>query len=144
MPDFISSESIVNPPISPLVAVMLPLIWASEAVICPLAPLSFSVPDVESKSSPMLNPPIVPVWAVILPLKFTFEAVILPSLVKWNLLELISMLPFERLTNWLGEPKKNFGVANVIWLPLMVALTVWIFTPLLVSYLKKLFAPSPA
>ena len=69
---------IVNPAIWPVVADILPLICASEAVICPLAPLSFSVPDVESKSAPMLKPPIVPDSAVILPVIWASEAVICP------------------------------------------------------------------
>jgi hypothetical protein len=38
-----------------------PLTKAAEAVICPLAPFNFNVPEVESKSLPILNPPIVPV-----------------------------------------------------------------------------------
>jgi len=70
----ILSESIVQPPISPLVAVTLPVICAAEAVNCPLAPFNFNVPDVASKSVPILNPPIVPPDAVIAPLNCPFPS----------------------------------------------------------------------
>ena len=59
--------SMVNPAICPLVAVTLPDICASDAVICPVAPFNFKVPAVESKSVAMLKPPIVPLSAVIFP-----------------------------------------------------------------------------
>ncbi len=58
---------IVIPPISPLVAVILPVIFAFDAVICPLDPFNVKVPDEASKSVPILNQPIVPVCAVISP-----------------------------------------------------------------------------
>ena len=116
----------VNPAICPLLAVILPAIWADDAVICPVLPFNFNVePPLFDKSSPIVNPPISPVVAVILPLTFALEAVILfmttlPSAWTWNLLELISMFPLLPLMNCESPPIKNFGVSIVTWLPLNV------------------------
>ena len=108
-PAFISSASIVNPPITP------PLNKTAEPVICPVAPFSRKVPALEFKSSPIVNPPISPSAAVIVPVIVTS-----PLDDRWKLEELISMLPSEPLINCAVLPKKNFGVAKVTELPLRV------------------------
>ena len=85
--DLISSESIVNPPISPEVAVILPVIWASEAVIWPLdfkISLSFEL-EIAAwvKPKPAISP--VPV-TIISPFNKALEAVIWPLFFKTKLL----------------------------------------------------------
>ena len=140
----IPTEFIEKLPIVPAVfavivlAVMSPDIKAFDAVIIPLAPLSINVPAADVNSSPIIKPPIVPPAAVISPLMVT-----LPCGVRWKLDELISILPLLPLTNWLVFlPKKNFGVSNVILLPLAFNFLVLIST-LLPSYFTNSFEPSP-
>ena len=68
----------------------------------------------------------VPVTSIV-PSNRALEAVTSPLVCKWNCEELISMLPFEPLTNCEPfYPKKNFGVSNVIELPLICASCVCI------------------
>ena len=139
----ISTELILKLAIVPAVfavifwAVISPDIKAFDAVIIPLAPLSINVPAVDVSSSPIVNPPIVPVVAETLP-----DITTLPLLSKWKLDELISILPLEPLINWEDSPKKNFGVCNVIELPLAFNCLVLIST-LLPSYFTNSFEPSP-
>ena len=52
---------------------------------------------------PISKPPILPSVA------FTLPTTISPSGFTWNLEELISILPFEPLTNWESPPKKNLS-----------------------------------
>ena len=94
---------IVNPAICPLVAVTLPVIWAADAVIWPLAPFNFNVPEEASKSVPILNPPIVPVWAVILPVICALEAVICP-LAPFNLNALLPPAELDKSSPIVNPP----------------------------------------
>mgnify|MGYP005642074539 CR=1 FL=1 len=64
---------------------------ASKVILLPLI-----LPSIIWKS------PILPSLALIEPLN-----VALPSLSKWKPLELISIFPFEPLTNWVELPKKK-------------------------------------
>ena len=128
----------VNPAICPLVAVILPAIWADDAVICPVLPFNFNVePPLFDKSLPIVNPPISPAAAVIVP-----DITTSPSDCRWKLLELISILPFEPLTNCESPPKKNFGVWIVTWLPLNVVVPVFTIEMLPLEPLIK-FESSP-
>ena len=69
-----------NPPILPSVEVILPVICAADAVICPVVPFNTNVSPAElDKFVPIVNPPIVPVSAFIEPLNRTLDAVIWPS-----------------------------------------------------------------
>ena len=68
--------TIFHPAIWPDVAVTFPLICAAEAVICPVAPFNFKVPELASKSEPILNPPIVPAVAVIVPAILTLPPLV--------------------------------------------------------------------
>ena len=115
-----------------VLAVISPVIWAADAVICPLLPFSFNVEPAElDKSSPIVKPPISPLVAVILPLTFALEAVMLfiitsPLFFRWNLDELISirlLLPLTNCEPFL--PKKNFGVSIVTALPLRVVVPLF-------------------
>ena len=63
--------------------------------------ISYAVPELNFVS-PIVSPPISPSAAVTLP-----DIITLPSLSKWKFEELISILPKEPLTNWVGEPKKK-------------------------------------
>ena len=93
-PDDSKFVPILNPPIVPSWAVILPVICAADAVIWPDAPFNFNVPAAESKSSPILKPPIVPDSATILPVICAFEAVIFPDAERIKLL-LEDLIPTE-------------------------------------------------
>ena len=83
------------------------------------SPLTTNSPSVNCKN-----------WlSALLPNKMLL-AVIFPSGVKWNADELISMLPFEPLTNVVVSfPKKKRGASNIILLPLAFKVSVCISIP---------------
>ena len=134
------------PPIAP------PVKSSAEAVTSPLAFTLKFVDDInlllpvaeplikkfaEDKASSVIsNPPMVPSFAVTFPLMIT-----LPSLSRWKLDELISMLPFEPLTNWDKLPKKNLGVCIFTELPLSVVSPVLNILMLPLEPLIKLVVP---
>ena len=120
--------SIVNPAIFP------PVSKACEPVICPLD-FNLRLPfELEIAFDVITNPPISPAVAVTVPLKLPDAPsklpwkITSPSGCKWNLLELISILPSLPLTNCEPAlPKKNLGVAIVTALPLINVVPVfWI------------------
>ena len=111
-PTDISPDDTFNPPTEPPVkskaeAVTSPLAFTLKLVddinlLFPVAePLMKKLVD-DKASFVILNPPIEPSSAVTLPLITT-----LPALSKWKLDELISIFPFEPLTNCVEEPKKK-------------------------------------
>ena len=70
--------------------------------------------------------------AILPPVNKTEEPVILPSDCKWNLEELISILPFEPLTNCASLPKKNLDV-KILTFELLKYVFVALNTKLLVT-----------
>ena len=92
LPDFISSESIVNPPMLPTLDDIVPLISTFEAVMFPVwstlkalvlinvvcVESFISTPVVVNECASIVNPPIAPSLAVILPVMLALEAVICP------------------------------------------------------------------
>ena len=134
----IASRVIANPPIFPVVALMLPvtdtepLNRADDAVTSPeaftlnlleLIKKSLFCADPEIKNpDPVIafwvisNPPILPVAAVIFP-----DIVTLPAASKLKFEELITSLPLLPLMYWLLSPKKNLGVTKLMFDPDIVA-----------------------
>ena len=97
----------------PPVILTSPVSWIADAVICPLD-LSLKISlELDIELDDMVNPPISPVVAVTVP-----SIVTLPLLSRWNLLELISILPFEPLTNCESPPKKNLSPRILTFEPL--------------------------
>ena len=130
---------ILKPPIVPSWAVILPVIWAFDAVICPPRPFIESVPagtpstsGNNGVSSPkaILNPPNLPEVAVILP-----DILTSPEDDKWKLEDEISILPSDPDINWVAEPMKKLdelmynklsAELNFKWAPF--ALPTWNLT----------------
>ena len=111
-----------------------PVICINEAVILPSDLSIKRLLDSDIAFDVIANPPISPVVAVTVPSIETS-----PSFVRWNLLELISMFPFEPLMNWASPPKKNFGVLMSTELPLMFTFSTSISTlePLILPPVNK-------
>ena len=99
------------------------------------APLMKKLSD-EIAPPPMVNPPNVPALAVTFP-----DITTLPLLSKWKLEELISIFPFEPLTNCDKLPKKNLGACIFTELPLSVVSPVLNILILPLEPLIKLLGP---